>query len=212
MLFKCASRVCDDMNRDMCFLCCPCPLPLYIFVHLSQNDLTKDSYTIPLPLYIHTYNIYTPKLRSTNYIFCTKEKLANMSDQSLTWFSSHTKLKFFTKIRRFLQPRSSNKQSKPSDQEPIKENESMISVNVVEEGGCGVLQRSVKRLHFGNFEEKEVAAKDIIRLARQDLKCRKLMAELGVIMPLVVMVGSKVVARRSLAVRALVELANGTST
>ncbi|XP_074359121.1 U-box domain-containing protein 45-like [Apium graveolens] len=133
-----------------------------------------------------------------------------MSDQSSTCFSSHKKLKFFAKIRRFMQPRSSEKQLKLSDQEPIKENKSQILVKVVEEGGCGVLQRSVKRLHFGNFEEKEVAAKDIIRVAREDLSRRKLMAELGVIPPLVAMVGSEVVTRRSLAVRALAELANGT--
>lgn len=133
-----------------------------------------------------------------------------MSDQSSTCFSSHKKLKLFAKIRRFLQARSPEKQlNKLSDQEPKRENE---SVKVVEEGGCGVLQRSVKRLHFGNFEEKEVAAKDIIRLAREDLSRRKLMAELGVIPPLVAMVGSEVRTRRSLAVRALVELANGTYT
>lgn len=135
-----------------------------------------------------------------------------MSDQSSTCFSSHKKLKFFAKIRRFLQPRSSEKQLKPFDQEPEKENETIILVKVVEEGGCGVLQRSVKRLHFGNFEEKEVAAKNIIRLAKEDLSRRKLMAELGVIPPLVAMMGSEVGTRRSLAVRALVELANGTYT
>nr|XP_017234601.1 PREDICTED: uncharacterized protein LOC108208579 [Daucus carota subsp. sativus] len=132
-----------------------------------------------------------------------------MSHQSSTWSS---KLKFFNKIRRFMQPRSSPKQSAPSDHDPIKQNESMIVVKVAEEGGCGVLQRSVKRLHFGNFEEKEGAAEDIIRLARDNLRRRKMMAELGVIPPLVEMVGSEVLTRRSLAVRALIELANGTYT
>lgn len=80
-------------------------------------------------------------------------------------------------------------------------------------GGLMVaLQTSVKKLHFGSWEEKEAAAEEIRRLAEEDLKRRKTMAELGVIPPLVAMAGSDVVARRILAVRALVELANGSFT
>lgn len=75
-----------------------------------------------------------------------------------------------------------------------------------------VLQRAVKRLHFGSWEEKEAAAKEIKGLAGEDVNRRKLMAELGVIPPLVAMLGSDVVARRRLAVQALLELANGTCT
>lgn len=73
------------------------------------------------------------------------------------------------------------------------------------------LHRSVKRLHFGSWEEKEAAAEEIQKLAREDLKRRKTMAEVGVIPPLVAMMGSEVVARRRVAVRALIELANGSS-
>lgn len=76
-----------------------------------------------------------------------------------------------------------------------------------------IMQRSVKRLHFGSQEEKAVAAREIKRLARDDLSRRKLMAELGVIQPLVAMVGSEYcVSYRRLAVQALLELANGTCT
>lgn len=74
------------------------------------------------------------------------------------------------------------------------------------------LQRSVKRLHFGSWEEKEVAAMEIRRLAQEDVKTRKSLAELGVVPPLVAMVGSPVVGRQRLAVQTLIELANGTYT
>lgn len=77
----------------------------------------------------------------------------------------------------------------------------------------GILQRSVKRLHFGSWEEKAAAAREIKRLAGDDLRRRKLMADLGVIPPLVAMVGSEYAAdHRRLAVQALFELANGTCT
>ncbi|KAL0300675.1 UNVERIFIED_CONTAM: hypothetical protein Sradi_6344300 [Sesamum radiatum] len=49
------------------------------------------------------------------------------------------------------------------------------------DGWMVALQRSVKRLHFGSWEEKEVAAEEIKKLAEQDLKRRKTMVELGVI-------------------------------
>ncbi|KAL0305646.1 UNVERIFIED_CONTAM: hypothetical protein Sradi_5981900, partial [Sesamum radiatum] len=77
------------------------------------------------------------------------------------------------------------------------------------DGWVVALRKSVKMLHFGSWEEKEAAAKQIKRLAEEDLKRRKTMAELGVIPPLVAMVGSEVVARQRLAVGALIELANG---
>ncbi|XP_019157394.1 PREDICTED: U-box domain-containing protein 45-like [Ipomoea nil] len=77
---------------------------------------------------------------------------------------------------------------------------------------CEDLRRSVKKLHFGSWEEKEVAAAEIKRLAKQDLRRRKFMAELGVIPPLVDMVGSEVVARRRSAVQALIVLAHGSYT
>lgn len=74
------------------------------------------------------------------------------------------------------------------------------------------LQKSVKMIHFGSWEEKEAAAKEMKKLAEENLQRRKTMAELGVIPPLVAMVGSAVVARQRLAVRALIELANGSFT
>ncbi|KAK1577038.1 hypothetical protein Q3G72_018586 [Acer saccharum] len=77
---------------------------------------------------------------------------------------------------------------------------------------CVVLQKSVKRLHFGSLEEKEMAAMEIQGLAKQDVKIKKLMAELGVIHMLVSMAATEVVGRRRTAVKALIELANGTYT
>ncbi|XP_051125616.1 uncharacterized protein LOC127247692 [Andrographis paniculata] len=74
------------------------------------------------------------------------------------------------------------------------------------------LHRAVTMLHFGKWEEKEEAAKVIAKLAEEDVKRRRVMAELGVIPPLVAMVGSEVAARRRLAVKALIEVANGSST
>ncbi|PON73813.1 Coatomer beta subunit [Trema orientale] len=74
------------------------------------------------------------------------------------------------------------------------------------------LQRAVKRLHFGSWEEKEMAAKEIERLAKEDVKLRKLVAELGVVPVLVTMAASDVVPRRRAAVAALIQLANGTYT
>lgn len=148
-----------------------------------------------------------------------------MSDQSSTtnWFFTYTKVSFFTKIRRFLLLRTAKKQYKPSDhseklrdfsitskKEGKTEKEGMEKEN--DQDGWVVLQRSVKGLHFGRWEEKELAAKEIRRLAKEDLKTRKSMAELGVIQPLVAMVESEVVERQRLAVQALTELGNGSST
>ena len=74
------------------------------------------------------------------------------------------------------------------------------------------LQRAVKRLHFGGSEEKEAAAAEIEDLAKNDVKLRKLVAELGVIPVLVDMAASAVPPRRRAAVGALIQLANGTYT
>ncbi|KAL1834107.1 hypothetical protein DCAR_0104274 [Daucus carota subsp. sativus] len=134
-----------------------------------------------------------------------------MSDHTSTWHSTITKLRFFTRIRRFLNPKSSIKPSEPSnttakvadmnDQEEEKKEQEMV-----------ILQRAVKKLLFGSPEEKDIAAKDIKNLAAEALSRRKLMAELGVIPPLVAMAGSEATARQRLAVQALTELANGTYT
>ncbi|KAI3881826.1 hypothetical protein MKX03_019375 [Papaver bracteatum] len=76
-----------------------------------------------------------------------------------------------------------------------------------------LLKRSVKQLHFGSWEEKEIAAKQIKRLAKDNLKTRKsLVSELGVIPPLLSMLDSDITDRKRLAIQALIELANGTYT
>ncbi|KAA8519677.1 hypothetical protein F0562_013878 [Nyssa sinensis] len=140
----------------------------------------------------------------------------NMSASS-PWFIAYTKLRFFTRIRRFLKLKTSSKRFGTSDRfdrpriiDTDKEDQDMDRES--EDAGSVVLQTSVKRLHFGSCEEKEVAAKEIKRLAKEDLKMRKSLAELGVVPTLVAMVGSEVVDRRSLAVQALIELASGSYT
>ncbi|XWS12532.1 hypothetical protein CRYUN_Cryun37aG0097300 [Craigia yunnanensis] len=144
----------------------------------------------------------------------------NMSTSSSSiWLLSYRKLKFFTRIRRFLQSKAARKRygssSDHSNKLTIKNNtdkeqEVMEKESVLD--GSVVLQKSVKRLHFGNWEEKEMAAKAIEKLAKEDVKARKLMAELGVIHMLVSMVAIDVVGRRRAAIKALIELANGTLT
>lgn len=137
-----------------------------------------------------------------------------MSGHTSTWNLAFTKLRFFTRIRRFLQPKSHIKPHEPSDlsYNKAKVADASDQEERQKEDEMVVLQRSVKKLHFGSCEEKDVAVKDIKRLASESLNWRKLMAELGVVPPLVAMVGSEVVARRRLAVQALIELANGTYT
>lgn len=70
----------------------------------------------------------------------------------------------------------------------------------------------MKKLHFGSWEEKEEAAKDIEMLAKQDVKVRKLMTELRVVPVLVLMASSVVAIWRPVGVRALVQLENGRYT
>ncbi|KAK1368782.1 U-box domain-containing protein 7 [Heracleum sosnowskyi] len=137
-----------------------------------------------------------------------------MSDHTSTWHSAITKLRFFTRIRRFLNPKSSMKLHEPSDPSNIKEKVANMNDQEEEEKEqeMVVLQTAVKNLHFGSCEEIEMAARDIKKLAAEGLSRRKFMAELGVIPPLVAMAGSEVVARQRLAVQALIELANGTYT
>ncbi|CAN0853410.1 U-box domain-containing protein 7 [Linum grandiflorum] len=151
---------------------------------------------------------------------------SSSSSASICSSLPYTKLQFFSRIRRFL--RSKAGKLKPIAAPPIKETESKTespetdsktespetedddsSSSAAAEG----LQRSVKKLHFGkSWEEKESAAVDIARFAKEDVKTRKLIAELGVIPVLVTMVGSQVDSRRRAAVAALIELADGTYT
>ncbi|XP_052884021.1 U-box domain-containing protein 7-like isoform X1 [Gossypium arboreum] len=132
------------------------------------------------------------------------------------------KLKFFTRIRRFLQSKAARKQygSSASDHSnklrivnnTDEEEDLVVEKTESELDGSMALQKSVKRLHFGSWEEKEMAAKAIEKLAQEDVKVRKLMAELGVIHMLVSMVDTEVVGRRLAAIKALIELADGTFT
>ncbi|GAB4827064.1 hypothetical protein Ancab_033946 [Ancistrocladus abbreviatus] len=146
-------------------------------------------------------------------------------------------LHFFNRIRRFLQSKSSRKRFTPADQSNTAESvEAAAAAEEEREEATKVsctggdereiqeekeseefrvmvaLQRSVKELHFGRWEEREKAVSDITRLAREDVKVRKNLAELGVVPPLVSMVDSPVIDRRRLAVQALIELSNGTFT
>ncbi|KAK0578943.1 hypothetical protein LWI29_018784 [Acer saccharum] len=142
---------------------------------------------------------------------------------SSAWLLSYIKLRFFSRIRRFLQSKTARKRCTESKtgiiqqqlEETEQEEEEVIKIMEKQsevDDDCVVLQKSVKRLHFGSWEEKEMAAMEIQRLAKQDVKIKKLMAELGVIHMLVSMAATEVVGRRRTAVKALIELANGTYT
>lgn len=129
---------------------------------------------------------------------------------------SYLKLQFFARVRRFLQTKRAQKSIKTRTKAMVnKEEQATITTTVDRQSSdidddSVVLQRSVKRLHFGSWEEKEMAALEIEKLAREDAKMRNLMAELGVIPALVGMVASEVAGRQRVAVNALIELANGT--
>ncbi|KAF2305281.1 hypothetical protein GH714_003457 [Hevea brasiliensis] len=113
------------------------------------------------------------------------------------WLTYYTKLHFFTRIRRFLKSKAAQK-NKPRTKVMIDNKEVQIKVTMdgETEDDSLLLQRSVKKLHFGSWEEKELAAKEIGKLAKENVKTRKLMAELGVIPALVELVASEVTARR----------------
>ncbi|MBA0836647.1 hypothetical protein Goarm_008842 [Gossypium armourianum] len=148
--------------------------------------------------------------------------MSTTSSSSSIWLLSCRKLKFFTRIGRFLQSKAARKQygSSASDHSnklrivnnTDKEEDLVVEKTESELDGSMALQKSVKRLHFGSWEEKEMAAKAIEKLAKEDVKVRKLMAELGVIHMLVSMVDTEVVGRRLAAIKALIELADGTFT
>ncbi|KAF5474515.1 hypothetical protein F2P56_006408 [Juglans regia] len=140
------------------------------------------------------------------------------SSSSPLWLLSYIKLHFFARIRRFIRSKAARKRCASSsggfDMASIRGVENEVAQVLVREGenDSTVLQRSVKKLHFGSWEEKEKAAKEIARLVREEGKTRKLMAQLGVIPALVAMVASEVPGRRRAALTALIELANGTYT
>ncbi|XP_073313751.1 U-box domain-containing protein 45-like [Primulina huaijiensis] len=146
-------------------------------------------------------------------------------NSSSKWAFTSTNRRFFTRMPRFLRLNLAKARHKL----PKKPMETFMNTyseaKIIEEDMArklegrdycepwlATLQKSVKSLHFGSWEEKEAAAEEIRKLAEKGLKRRKIMVGLGVIPPLVAMVGSGVVARQSLAVRALTELANGSFT
>lgn len=151
------------------------------------------------------------------------------SSSSSIWILSNIKLQFFTRIKRFLQFKATRKRCDVSDQSnkekhrtehnkvekistvQVVENHDEDEVEEVEETEI-LLQKTVKMLHFGSWEEKEVAAKEIGSLVTQDIKVRKLITELGVVPVLVSMVASPVVSRRRAGLTALIYLADGTYT
>jgi hypothetical protein len=144
---------------------------------------------------------------------------SSSSSSSRSWLLCYIELRFFVRIRRFLRSKAAaRKRRGPSDgfdMESVKVVDKEVVLQVMEsesEDESAVLQRSVKKLHFGTWEEKEKAAQEIQRLAREDGKVRKLMAELGVIPVLVAMVASEVACRQRVAVTALIELSNGSYT
>lgn len=142
--------------------------------------------------------------------------------RSPSFFLYTKKLLFFTRILRFLQNKTTQKKTTVSDRidqgnmeaerEEEEEEQRGCELEKGIEDGCFVLQRAVKKLHFGELEEKEIAAKEMKRLARQDLGRRKSLAALGVIPTLVSMLDSEVSGHQESAVQALIELANGTFT
>lgn len=156
---------------------------------------------------------------------------SSLSSKWVVTYSS--KFQFFLKMRRFF-----IQHKKPTKKQPlplplpydfnvhvINNDNDLLEVKAEEteevmqgksDGGDradgAVLQRAVKELLFGKWAEKENAAKEIKRLASENVKMRKSLGELGVIPPLVAMVDSDVVSRRLLAVQALNHLSDGTFT
>ncbi|KAE9599248.1 hypothetical protein Lalb_Chr15g0089491 [Lupinus albus] len=154
----------------------------------------------------------------------TPSSSSSSSSSSSIWVLSNIKLKFFARIRRFLHSKAARKRCcDPSDHfdkeksilDPRNKVENVETVKVMkknEEESEIVLQRSVKKLHFGSYEEKEVAAKEIASLAKEDVKVRKLITELGVVPVLVSMAVSDVASRRRSGLMALIHLAHETYT
>lgn len=132
------------------------------------------------------------------------------------------KLHFFTRIRSLLKSKTSslkrNHQSSPEissaqhDSENVVAPPEIISKPPEDQNEEVVLQKTVKKLHFGSLEEKEKAAIEIEKLAREDKNTRNLMAELGVLQVLVSMVGSDIAGQQIAAVRALIQLSHGSNT
>ncbi|XP_028764705.1 U-box domain-containing protein 7-like [Neltuma alba] len=135
-------------------------------------------------------------------------------------------LHILARIKRFLKPKATRVSSDPSDQLEISITKSESNIDKVEncesarqamekqsceeEQSVISLKSCVKKLHFGSWEEKEMTAKEIERLAKEDVRVRKLITELGVVPELVSMVASEVAGRQLAGLKALVQLAHGS--
>ena len=205
-------------------------LPLHVLSALPV--IFPHIFSPTFPLVVQLLSIYISSLfHSVKNLFSyiQKEKFSFMSpaqrpnmpepppspSSSSIFALSYLKLQLFARVRRFLQTKRAQKSIKTRTHAMVIKEEQATITTVDRQSSdidddSVVLQRSVKRLHFGSWEEKEMAALEIEKLAREDAKMRNLMAELGVIPALVGMVASEVAGRQRVAVNALIELANGT--
>lgn len=223
----------STLNRQTLFLCMCFMLPFShkVFFSLSPFSPLHILFSPHLSLSIRSETCLDYYISAQNQLTVSQQtqnmSAPSSSSASSVWLISYTKLQFFSRIRRFLQSKSARKRqaesssshsnldfSRASRSHDAEEVQQVVEKQQQqrEEDDSVVLQKSVKRLHFGSWEEKEMAAMEIERLAKADAKIKKLMAELGVIQMLVSMVATEVVGRRRAAVKALIELANGTYT
>lgn len=145
------------------------------------------------------------------------------SNGVLSYIKSHV----LARIKRLFKHKETRVSSDPSDKIIISntkvemnidkvencelEREAMEKRSCEEEGEAVIaLKRCVKKLNFGSLEEKEMTAKEIERLAKEDVRVRKLIIELGVVPELVSMAASEVAGRRLAGLKALVQLSHGS--
>lgn len=198
-----------------CALYFPC-----ILTSQSPSNTFIDSLSLT-SLFFLSFQTQKHKQISLSLSHKTNMSTPSPSSSSSIWILSNIKLQFFTRIKRFLQSKATRKRCDVSEQPHKVEQISTLQVadnhvqdeemEEVEESEI-LLQKTVKMLHFGTWEEKEVAAKEIETLVKQDVKLRKLITELGVVPVLVSMVASTVVSRRRAGLSALIYLADGTYT
>ncbi|ESQ50170.1 hypothetical protein EUTSA_v10001989mg [Eutrema salsugineum] len=142
---------------------------------------------------------------------------------SSVWQLQYMKLHFFTRIRSLLKSKASSRkrnfQGSPEKSRTQKDSNMVVAIPEIiskppedHKNEEVVLQKTVKKLHFGSLEEKKKAALEIEKLARENKKTRKLMAELGVLQVLVSMVASGFSGHQRAAVKALIQLSHGTYT
>eukprot|EP01018_Ginkgo_biloba_P000877 Gb_08776 [translate_table: standard] len=103
-----------------------------------------------------------------------------------------------------------------TEEKEQKECPSATSCNSIDDGESrsrgSILRQAVKKLHFGNPEEKWRAALEIQRIATESVQIRKSLSLLGVIPSLIAMLDSPVRHHCHAALQALIELANENYT